>query len=85
MVDKIVYDVDLAKDVKSWIANNRDVTWDDDSLKPMLKNIADDAVLRVGKVIGSLRITSIDLVDDCFLAKIFNGSSDTDGQSAPSE
>ncbi len=78
MVDKIVYDVDLAIDVKLLVSTNRDVTFDDPILKDRLKNADDDAFIRVGKRLGSLHIFSLDIVDMNFLSKIFGGDDDQD-------
>ena len=79
MSDKIIYDVDLASDIKVLVATNRDVTFDDPNLKDKLRTIDDDAFLRVGKKIASLKIVSLDVIDDSFLKKIFSsGNNDQD-------
>lgn len=70
--DKLVYDVDLASDVKLLASMNPDVTFLNGDLKKRLYNdISDDCLVRVGKIIGSLKITSIDVIDSKFLGKVF--------------
>ena len=72
MTDKLVYDVDLAKDVKLLASVNPDVTFIDNTLKNKLfDNIKDNDLVRVGKSIGSLKIVSIDVLDKKFLGEIF--------------
>ena len=72
--DKVVYDVDLASDVKLLATTNADVTFVDDGVKKKLFDIKDNnSLLRVGKSIGSLKIISIDVMDTSFLKKVFTG------------
>lgn len=81
--DKIIYDVDLVADVKSLVAMNSDISWADDKLKDKLLTLGEDDLVRVGKKIGSLKIMSIDLIDNDFLIKVFGGESDGKNQVSP--
>ena len=72
--DKLIYDVDLASDVKLLASMNPDVEFLDNNLKKRLFNDIDgNSLVRVGKVIGSLKIVSIDVIDSTFLGKVFEG------------
>ncbi len=70
MTDKVVYDVDLIRDVKLLLVSNRDVTIGDDTLRSKIKSLDDDTLVRVGKKLGSLIIVSVDVVDDAFLKAV---------------
>jgi hypothetical protein len=64
----IIYDVDLALDIKSFIINNLDVVeFSNPTLKDKILNSGDDILLRIGKTINSLtKIVSVDVVDANF-------------------
>ena len=67
----VIYDVDLASDMKSFILNNSDdVSFDSPTLKKNIIDSNDDDLLRVGKTIDSpIRIVSVDIVDATFFKK----------------
>ena len=67
MADKIVYDVDLIRDVKLLLVSNTDVTVSDNALRNKIKSLGGDVLVRVGKKLGSLVIVSVDVIDDTFL------------------
>lgn len=77
--EKLIYDVDLARDVKSFVVSNSDVTFTNATLKDKLFSIDDSILVRVGKIIGSLKVNSVDIVNKDFLKRVFWGNnSDND-------
>lgn len=68
MVD-VIYDVDVASDVKDFLLSNAgDVTFDKPQLKTDILGANNDTLIRVGRVIDSpTMIVSVDVVDAAFL------------------
>jgi hypothetical protein len=77
----IIYDVDLAIDVKSFVLNNLDnISWKKDSLKDDIINSNDDDLIRIGKTINSpLMVVSVDKVDATFFKKYLFKKLNEDG------
>lgn len=67
----VIFDVDLAKDVKAFMVNNDDVVFNPINLKDAILNTDDNDILRVGKCISSHIIVSVSKIDDDFLKKLF--------------
>jgi len=87
MDDKTVYDVDAATDVKSLLMHP-DVVFDPTSLKDKIRGLSDSSIVRVGKIIGSLKVVSVDVIDDDFLSRVFTNAmnaGDTDDKDCASE
>lgn len=68
MVDSIIYDVDIASDVKSFILSNLDfIDFSSDDLKNKVLRANDNDLLRIGKTINSpIKIVSVDTVNAKF-------------------
>lgn len=64
----IIYDVDLASDVKDFIvSNDDDVSFSDSTLKSKIMSMDNDKLIRLGKIINSpTKIVSVDIVDSAF-------------------
>lgn len=78
-MSNIIYDVDLAGDIKSFLIGNLDVVIIPNELKKTINNSNDDALLRIGKTIESpINIVSVDNVTpDFFKDNLFkNGNKD---------
>ncbi|MDP3729019.1 MAG: hypothetical protein Q8R18_06245 [bacterium] len=82
MADKIIFDVDLASDVKSLFSSDKDITFTDLRIKDTVFNLDDDVLVRVGKSISSLKIISIDIIDVDYLKTVLGGE-DSDESSTP--
>ena len=67
MAPTLVYDVDLACDVKDLLVRNSDV-----SVEPALRSrilaFSDNTLLRVTKSLSSLKILNVDVIDDSYLS-----------------
>lgn len=68
MINNIIYDVDLAADIKAFVLNNlSDIKFNGDDVKNSILNADDKDLLRIGKTINSpIRIVSVDIVDSKF-------------------
>ena len=72
MAEKIVvYDINLSQDLRILVSENPDIKYADASLKDKIFSIPNDELVRVGKVISSIKIVSVDVVSVDFLKKIF--------------
>lgn len=72
MAEKIVvYDINLSQDLRILVSENPDIKYADASLKDKIFSIPDNELVRVGKVISSIKIVSVDVVSIDFLKKIF--------------
>ncbi len=71
MDDKIIYDVDLANDVKAFVfLNLDDINFNNLDLRDVILKSKDDDLLRIGKTINSpITIVSVELVDADFFRK----------------
>jgi len=70
MIDSTtIVEIDLASDIKNTIKLTDDLRVDNDDVRKVIYNDADDGdLIRVVKVIGSpIRIIKADIVDDNFL------------------
>ncbi|MEK6933833.1 MAG: hypothetical protein AABW75_03085 [Nanoarchaeota archaeon] len=64
----VIYDVDIARDIKDFIVNNSDdVDFSSLDIKKKIFSVNDDDLVRIGKIIDSpTKIVSIDVVDAAF-------------------
>ena len=69
--DIIVYDVDIAGNLKHLISVNKDIAFDDTKLRTRIWDIPNNDLVRVGKSISSIKIISVDIIDDNFMKGIF--------------
>ena len=79
-MNSTIYDVDVASDVKNFLANNMDdVSFHSPSLKKSILSTDDNTLLRIGKVINSpMVIVSVDIVDSNFLKNHLFENGDAD-------
>lgn len=70
-MSSIIYDVDLATDVKSFVVSNwNNILFDNSKLKDAIMKADNDDLLRVGKIINSpMKIVSVDIVDANFFKR----------------
>ena len=67
MATDVIYDVDLAGDIKSFLIGNLDVITIADKLKYDILNSNDNDLLRIGKTIDSpINIVSVDNMNPDF-------------------
>ena len=67
-----IIDVDFASDVKSFIDNSDDVTFDTPALRAFINSLPDTSLLKVTKIIGSpTKIVSVDVITKDYMKSIF--------------
>lgn len=69
--DITVFDVDISGNLKHLISVNKDITFGDNSIRDKIWAIPDKDLVRVGKSISSIKIVSVDVVDDNFMKDVF--------------
>ena len=69
--DIVVFDVDISGNLKHLISVNKDITFGDNSLKDKIWAIPNKDLVRVGKSISSIKIVSVDVIDDTFMKNVF--------------
>ena len=69
--DIVVYDVDISGNLKHLISVNKDITFDNPKLRDKIWGIPDGDLVRVGKSISSIKIVSVDVINDKFMKEIF--------------
>lgn len=69
--ENVIYDVELARDLKALLRVNEDIEYADISLKDKIWTIPENDLVRIGKSISSLKIVSVDIINDDFLRTIF--------------
>lgn len=63
----VIYDMDVAIDVKSFLMSNLDnLSFKDIALKAKILDADNNVLLRIGRVINSHTIVSVDIIDDTF-------------------
>ena len=66
-----VYDVEISGNLKHLISVNKDITFGDEFIRNKIWSIPDSDLVRVGKSISSIKIVSVDIIDDKFMKDVF--------------